>query len=84
MIVQQLFYSIRKLPQQKPFQGRMRSILVIAAAERRFFIGYCTYTQMYQTFCFGKIFPVYFSSVNSKPMPKKPQQIISPMPTVMT
>ncbi len=26
------FYSIRKLPQQKPFQGRMRSILVIAAA----------------------------------------------------
>ena len=32
------FLYNRKLPQQKPFQGRMRSILVIAAAERRFFI----------------------------------------------
>ena len=32
-----LFLYNRKLPQQKPFQGRMRSILVIAAAERRFF-----------------------------------------------
>ena len=36
-----LFLYNRKLPQQKPFQGRMRSILVIAAAERRFFIENC-------------------------------------------
>ena len=35
---QPAFFYNRKLPQQKPFQGRMRSILVIAAAERRFFI----------------------------------------------
>ena len=33
-----LFLYNRKLPQQKPFQGRMRSILVIADAGRRFFI----------------------------------------------